>query len=66
MKGLIELGWFGKVCAIPTGCTDPAVTGGPFCARHGCTICGGVILADTEDWNFPLCYYHFAGPWVAI
>ena len=21
--------------------------------------CGGVILADTEDWKKPLCHYHY-------
>ncbi len=21
-----------------------------------CTICGGIILADTEDWEKPLCH----------
>jgi len=26
--------------------------------KHGCTECGCVILADTEDWG-PLCYEHY-------
>lgn len=25
----------------------------------GCSKCGGVILADTEDWENPLCYSHY-------
>lgn len=24
----------------------------------GCAVCGGVILADTEDWPAPLCPLH--------
>ena len=24
-----------------------------------CTKCGGIILADTEDWNDPLCVSHY-------
>jgi len=23
--------------------------GGPFCDRHGCRLCGWIILADYED-----------------
>lgn len=25
------------------------------CKLHGCHACGGVILADTEDWKHPRC-----------
>ena len=24
-----------------------------------CTECKGIIIADTEDWNFPLCPDHY-------
>jgi len=30
--------------------------------KSGCTKCGGIILADTEDWENPLCHAH----WVDI
>lgn len=30
--------------------------------KSGCTKCCGIILADTEDWENPLCHAH----WVAI
>lgn len=23
---------------------------------NGCSFCGSIILADTEDWISPLCY----------
>lgn len=28
------------------------------CRAHGCRACGGVILADTENWPAPLCPAH--------
>ncbi len=28
---------------------------GPMCRGCGCHLCGGIILADTEDWPHPLC-----------
>lgn len=27
--------------------------------KSGCTKCGGIILADTEDWENPLCHAHW-------
>jgi len=27
--------------------------------NHYVCHCGGVILADTEDWEQPLCHYHY-------
>jgi hypothetical protein len=27
-----------------------------FCPEHGCVLCGGVMLADTEDWKVHLCF----------
>lgn len=36
-------------------CTNPPLPQG-LCAEHGCRRCGGVILADTEDWERPVCY----------
>jgi hypothetical protein len=38
-----------------TGKTD----GAPRCKEHGCSICGGIVLADTEDWTTPLCIDHW-------
>ena len=41
-------------------CYHPSCTNTPLlmglCVEHGCTRCGGVILADTEEWAKPLCY----------
>lgn len=25
------------------------------CKEHGCSLCGGIMLADTEDWKTRLC-----------
>ena len=54
-------------CYHPCGCPEspcprhgPRCTNTPLllglCAEHGCSRCGGVILADTEDWKRPACY----------
>lgn len=32
-----------------------------YCPEHGCCICGGVMLADTEDWKVQLCESCLAG-----
>lgn len=49
-------------------CPNEAVAPGCYCAEHGCCLCGGVMLADTEDWKVHLCHYcllHFRnGPYV--
>jgi hypothetical protein len=26
-----------------------------MCRACGCHLCGGIMLADTEDWPHPLC-----------
>lgn len=40
-------------------CTCQEFTGASIvdvvCMVHGCSICGAVILANTEDWARPLC-----------
>jgi len=36
-------------------CSNPKFKKGPLCIEHGCQRCGGIILADTEDWDAPLC-----------
>lgn len=36
-------------------CLNPSLQGG-LCKEHGCRRCGGVILADTEDHDNPLCF----------
>jgi hypothetical protein len=40
---------------IHPGCDKPPLKRGPLCQEHGCFKCGEVILADTEDWDEPLC-----------
>jgi len=37
-------------------CFRAAVRPDAYCDQHGCTRCGGAILADTEDDPDPLCY----------
>lgn len=44
-----------ELCIHP-GCSDPPYGYGVLCQKHGCRRCGGVILADTEDWMRPVCY----------
>lgn len=41
---------------IHTDCLNDKFKNGPMCINHGCQRCGGIILADTEDWDAPLCY----------
>ena len=36
-------------------CTNRRVADGPWCSEHGCGSCGGVMLADTEDWPVHWC-----------
>lgn len=36
-------------------CKAPPFKNGPLCIEHGCHRCGGVILADTEEWVLPVC-----------
>lgn len=36
-------------------CQREAVGPGCYCVDHGCCLCGGVMLADTEDWKVHLC-----------
>ncbi len=54
-------------CHHPCGCEeDPCPRHGPrctntplplgLCSEHGCSRCGGTILADTEDWKRPACF----------
>lgn len=33
--------------------------GPPLPQKKKCSICDGVILADTEDWENPLCPNHY-------
>jgi hypothetical protein len=40
-------------------CKNEAVRDGGYCVEHGCCLCGGVMLADTEDWKVHLCVKHF-------
>lgn len=30
-----------------------------MCHEHGCHVCGGIMLADSEDWEVTLCPTHF-------
>ena len=42
----------------PTTCDGCIIAGtgkAVRCKTHGCSICGWVMLADTEDWKHPLC-----------
>lgn len=40
-------------------CHEPAFREGPMCHEHGCHVCGGIMLADSEDWEVTLCPTHF-------
>jgi hypothetical protein len=42
------------LCIHPD-CANPPFDRGPQCQEHGCRRCGGIILADTEDWERPAC-----------
>ena len=49
---------FAALCMHP-GCPNPPYKDGGQCQEHGCRRCGGVILADTEDWKRPACFNCF-------
>jgi len=36
-------------------CKNEGIGEHGYCIEHGCCICGGVMLADTEDWPVYLC-----------
>lgn len=40
-------------------CKNEGVGKHGYCVEHGCCLCGGVMLADTEDWKVHLCAEHF-------
>lgn len=40
-------------------CQNEGVGEGGYCTEHGCCLCGGVMLADTEDWKVHLCHECF-------
>ena len=42
-------------CYEPS-CTIAVPESSMRCRRHGCSWCGGVVLADSEEWSEPLCY----------
>ena len=37
-------------------CKNEGIGEHGYCAEHGCCLCGGVMLADTEDWKVYLCF----------
>jgi hypothetical protein len=37
-------------------CKNPGIGEHGYCIEHGCCLCGGVMLADTEDWKVHLCF----------
>lgn len=49
-------------------CKNEGIGEHGYCPEHGCCLCGGVMLADTEDWKVHLCIEclsHFRnGPYV--
>lgn len=47
-----------KQCAAKS-CRKVAPHEGPYCAKHGCNLCGYAMLADTEDWPAKLCPDHY-------
>jgi len=36
-------------------CKNEGIGKRGYCIEHGCCLCGGVMLADTEDWKVHLC-----------
>jgi hypothetical protein len=36
-------------------CKNEGIGEHGYCVEHGCCLCGGVMLADTEDWKVYLC-----------
>lgn len=36
-------------------CPNEGIGEHGYCTEHGCCACGGVMLADTEDWKVHLC-----------
>ena len=36
-------------------CKNEGIGEHGYCIEHGCCLCGGVMLADTEDWRVHLC-----------
>jgi hypothetical protein len=44
----------GKMC-FDGDCKNAIFQDGPMCREHGCHVCGGIILADSDEWIHPLC-----------
>jgi hypothetical protein len=40
-------------------CKNEGVGEDGYCIEHGCCLCGGDMLADTEDWPVLLCGKHY-------
>jgi hypothetical protein len=36
-------------------CKNEGIGKHGYCVEHGCCLCGGAMLADTEDWKVYLC-----------
>lgn len=36
-------------------CKNEGIGERGYCVEHGCCLCGGTMLADTEDWKVHLC-----------
>lgn len=40
---------------VRSECEKVPFEDGTMCRACGCHLCGGIVLADTEEWPHPLC-----------